>query len=201
MNGINIIHFFKPGKGKLVVDEELLHALYEAGFRKISLPFESGTQRIIDKYCSRKWKIDKCDTIELIKRLNKSGIACDGNFMIGYPDESLEELTDTFILAKKQMDAGMIGCQFFMVQPFPGSALYDESIANGQLAENWDWDEMGWSKGSMFTNPKIDKKILKYCWSLVWKLLNDDKRVKEFSDQLTSNQAKVKTSVNVTDKI
>ena len=52
----------------------------------------------------------------------------------------------------------------------------------------------------MFTNPKIDKKVLKYCWSLVWKLLNDDKRVKEFSDQLTVNQAKTGASVKVANK-
>ena len=105
--------------------------------------------------------------------------------MIGYPDEELDELTNTFLLAKKQIDAGMIACQFFMVQPFPGSALFDESIANGQLSSSWDWDEMGWSKGSQFNHPKIDKSLLKYCWSLAWKLLNNDSRVEEFSRQLS----------------
>ena len=190
VNGVNIINLFKNQNGKYVVDEELLYALFDAGFRKISLPFESGSQRILDKYSLKKWNIEKCDTINLIKKLNKVGIVADGNFMIGYPDEDFEELTNTFMLAKKQMDVGMIACQFFMVQPFPGSALFDESIANGQLSPSWDWDEMGWSKGSQFNQPKIDKKILKYCWSLVWKLLNNEDRVKEFTKQLAGNKNK-----------
>ena len=33
INGINIVHFFKKHKGKLIVDEELLYMFYEAGFR------------------------------------------------------------------------------------------------------------------------------------------------------------------------
>ena len=105
--------------------------------------------------------------------------------MIGYPDEEADELTNTFMLAKKQIDAGMIACQFFMVQPFPGSALYDECIANGQLSNSWNWDDMGWSKGSMFNNPKIDRNTLKYCWSLVWKLLNKESRIDEFTKQFS----------------
>lgn len=185
VNGVNIINLYKRQDNKYVVDEDLLYSLYEAGFRKISLPFESGSQRILDKYAVKKWNLKKCDTIDLIKKLNKVGIVADGNFMIGYPDEELEELTKTFLLAKKQIDAGMIACQFFIVQPFPGSALYDESIANGQLSNSWSWDDMGWSKGSQFNNPKIDKKILKYCWSLVWRLLNKDSRIEEFTKQLS----------------
>ena len=190
VNGVNIINLYKRQDNKYVVDEDLLYSLYEAGFRKISLPFESGSQRILDKYSLKKWNLERCDSIDLIKKLNEVGIVADGNFMIGYPDEDLEELTNSFLLAKKQMDAGMIACQFFMVQPFPGSALFDESVANGQLSPSWDWNEMGWSKGSQFNHPKIDKNILKYCWGLVWKLLNNEDRVKEFTKQLAGNKNK-----------
>lgn len=187
VSGINIIHFFKQQSGKMVVDVEMLENLYEAGFRKISLPFESATQRIIDKYAGAKWRIDKCDTLSLIKRINEVGIVADGNFMIGYPDESMEELTNTFLFARDHMDAGMVACQFFMVQPFPGTMLYDDSVAKGILPTNMSWDEMGWSKGSIFTSLQIDKQILKHSWSLVWKLLNRSSRVKEFTGQLVKS--------------
>ena len=106
--------------------------------------------------------------------------------MIGYPDETLDELTNTFLLARRLMDAGLVGCQFFMVQPFPGTILFDESLANGQLSTSLNWDRFGWSKGTLFKNLKIDENILKYSWSLVWKLLNREKRVDEFSQQLVS---------------
>ena len=121
-----------------------------------------------------------------MKQLQAIGVVADGNFMIGYPDERLEELTATFLLARRLMDAGLIGCQFFMVQPFPGTRLFDASIANGQLAPSWHWDELGWSKGSPFAHLQIDKAILKYSWNLVWRLLNRDSRVTEFAGQLSA---------------
>ena len=46
----------------------------------------------------------------------------------------------SFLLARRGMDAGLVGCQFFMVQPFPGTALFEECIANGQLKKSWHWD-------------------------------------------------------------
>jgi hypothetical protein len=72
-----------------------------------------------------------------------------------------------------------------MVQPFPGTQLFEESLADGQLPASWHWDDLGWSKGSPFARLKIDKQLLKYSWNLVWRLLNKPTRVEEFSGQLT----------------
>ena len=41
--------------------------------------------------------VKKCDTIDLVKKLNKIGIVADGNFMIGYPDETPDE--DIFLIS------------------------------------------------------------------------------------------------------
>ena len=140
--------------------------------------------RIDDKWCSKKWNVGKCDTIDLVKKLNKAGIVADGNFMIGYPDETPDELKNTFLLARDQMESGMIGCQFFMVQPFPGTEIFDKTLKSGQLSKDWHWDELGWSKGSIFSGLKVDEKTLKFCWSLVYQLLNRQGRIKEFKGQL-----------------
>lgn len=185
VNGVNIIHLFRQtGNDRLEVDMEMLEALHEAGFRKMSLPFEAGTQRVLDKYSTGKWNLSRCDTIDLVKKMRQVGIAVDGNFMIGYPDETPEELTETFMLARRHMDAGLVACGFFMVQPFPGTRLFDESIANGQLSKDWHWDELGWSKGTSFLSSNVSPDVLKFCWSLVWKLLNHESRTQEFLAQL-----------------
>ena len=184
VNGVNIIHLFRRGAGgRLEVDVPLLEALHAGGFRKISLPFESGSQRVLDKYSAGKWRIEDCDVETLIRTMAKIGIRTDGNFMIGYPDETLDELTKTFLLARRAMDAGLVAVQFFMVQPFPGTRLFDESLANGQLSPTWHPDELGWSKGSPFEKPIIDRELLKYTWSLVWKLLNSGTRIAEITGQ------------------
>jgi radical SAM superfamily enzyme YgiQ (UPF0313 family) len=184
VNGVNIVHLFRRQRGKLVVDEPLLAALHDAGFRKVSLPFESGTQRLIDKYSSAKWNLNECDVFALIRQLGEAGIAADANFMIGYPDETPAELENTFELARRVMQAGLLGCQFFMVQPFPGSRLFDEALATGALPRSWHWDELGWSKGSPFDGLLIDKDHLKRAWRSVWQQLNPSSRVGEISEQL-----------------
>lgn len=185
VNGVNIVHLFtRAPSGRLVVDEALLEALHAAGFRKMSLPFESGSQRLIDAYSSSKWSLDECDVEALIGAMRRVGIHADGNFMIGYPDETLDELTQTFLLARRAMEAGLVGVGFFIVQPFPGTALFDRCLRDGQLRPDWHWDDLGWSKGSPFERPLIDKQVLKYSWSLAWRLLNPIARVEEISGQL-----------------
>jgi radical SAM superfamily enzyme YgiQ (UPF0313 family) len=182
INGINIVHFFKKYKGKLIVDEELLHMFYEAGFRKISVPLENGNQRILDKWCDGKWNIEKCDTISLVKKMKDIGLATDGNIMIGFPDETMDEMTTSFLMAKKHMDAGMDGLGFFIVQPFPGTKIYHETIANKQLSPNWHPDEIGWQKGSMFENMLIPNEVLVYCRRMMWQILGLDEKKKSVVD-------------------
>ncbi|MCK4765246.1 MAG: B12-binding domain-containing radical SAM protein [Candidatus Aminicenantes bacterium] len=184
VNGVNIVNLFRKIKGRYVVDDELVCALYEAGFRKISLPFETGNQRILDKYCSKKWNLEKHNVIELVKKLREAGISADGNFMIGWPDETLEELTNTYLLARDLMQSGLIGCGFYFVQPYPGSRLHRMALAAKEISEDWDWNKIGWSKGTPYNKLKYDKSTLKYTWSLVWKLLNPSSRVHEISQQL-----------------
>ena len=184
INGINMIHFFMRSKktGKLVVDEEMIELLSDAGFRKISLPFESANQRIINKWCGRKWMVEKCDTKELVKKLNDYNITTDGNFMIGFPDETPDELENTFNMAREHMNAGMVGSAFMIVQPFPGSKIFQTTIDNGQLSKDWHWDELGWAKGSPFTNMKISNETLIEKRVSVWREIHGKDRINEFTN-------------------
>ena len=172
VNGVNILHLFKREGTRFVVDVELLELLYEAGFRRIALPFESGSQRVINKYASNKWNLEACNVAELIRTMNRMGFATNGNFMVGFPDETREELTQTFLLARRAKDAGLTGCGFFTVQPYPGSVMYDEAVASGQLID-WNWDHLGFCKRSPFRNANIDSTLLEYCRELAFQLIND----------------------------
>lgn len=190
INGVNIRHLFKRAEAsdRLVVDIELLEHLYAAGFRRIGLPFESGSQRLLDKYSTAKWRIDKCDVMELIRIMSDMGFTTNANFMVGYPDETLDELSQTYMLARRAMDAGLDGCGFFMVQPFPGTALYDEAVANGQLDPCTRPDNMGWSKSqspSPFRGLKIDPQVLHYSRNLAFALLNSDRRSRAWLEKST----------------
>ena len=53
--------------------------------------------------------------------------------MLGYPDESKEEIENTINLAKKCMDEGLDSASFFLVMPLPGTPLFDTAMKKGYL--------------------------------------------------------------------
>src|SRR5262249_33630059 len=70
VNGVNLIHLFN----RYDPDEEVLRSLLDAGFSEIVIAFESGTQRIIRKYASNKWDVEKLDVLGLIRLYKQHGL-------------------------------------------------------------------------------------------------------------------------------
>jgi radical SAM superfamily enzyme YgiQ (UPF0313 family) len=145
--------------------------LSEAGFSWLQLPFESANQRLLDKYSSSKWNISRLDAKALIKECARYDITTSGNYMVGYPDESLQEIYNTILMAKRHMDEGLNHAVVFAVVPFPGTLLYDMVIENGQLDPNFDTDQMKWTK-SIMKNLAVPAETLEHLRQLAWLTVN-----------------------------
>lgn len=162
VNGVNLVHLFKRNSsGKHEVNIALLESMMDAGFKQLVLPFESGSQRIIDKYASAKWNVEKTNVSELVKIANKLGLKIPGNFMIGFPDETEEELDLTLDMAKKLMNDGLTYASFFIVVPYPGSKLYQEAIENNHLDPDFDTDVFHWGNPVMKNIKIAPEKLIK----------------------------------------
>ena len=149
VNGVNIIHLLKEGQP----DIEVIELLAEAGFRDIALPFESANPRIIEKYCSNKWDIKRSNVTGLIEACKKYGLRVAGNFMIGYPDETLEEVMNTVKYAKERKQDGLDACSFFLVLPLPGTPIFEQAIRDGNLPRDFNPDRLHWQKANMLKTP------------------------------------------------
>jgi anaerobic magnesium-protoporphyrin IX monomethyl ester cyclase len=171
VNGINIVHLLKNYGGRLDIDTEFLEILSTAGFHMLHLPFESANQRLIDKYSSGKWNMSHTDTKRLIKECDKAGIKTAGNYMIGYPDETLAEIHNTILFAKQHVENGLNHAALFAVVPFPGTRLYDTVIQNGQLDPNFDTDTMKWTK-SILKGLAVPADTLEHMRQLAWLTVN-----------------------------
>jgi radical SAM superfamily enzyme YgiQ (UPF0313 family) len=168
VNGVNIVHLLKNYQ----TDMEVLEGLVDAGFKELSLPFESGNPRIIRKYANNKWDVERTDIVELIKLYNKHGITIAGNYMLGFPDETREEIQETIDMAKKHMDAGLDSANIFLVLPLPGTPLFDTATEGGYLPEDFNIDRMHWLKANMI-NTAIPADELERIRGETWKELND----------------------------
>ncbi|GAA2293144.1 hypothetical protein GCM10010402_59610 [Actinomadura luteofluorescens] len=167
LNGINIIHLLKRWKP----DHEVLEALAEAGFTQLNLPFESGNLRILRKYASNKLNIEMADIESLIVALKDYGFKIFGNYMMGYPDETMEEIESTIRMARDHVSFGLDAANFFIVVPLPGTPLFDTAISEGHLRRDFDPDTMNIYRANM-TGTVVPSHVLEELRSRAWEEVN-----------------------------
>ena len=179
-NGINLAHLCTKADGKLGVDESLMEAMAAAGFKRLQYPIESGSQRILNKYCSGKLNLEKHDVIGLIKKAKQLGMEIGGNYIFGYPDETIFEMIKTFNLARKHMAAGIDSANFNFLTPFPGTKIHDYVVENKLLLPNLHIADMDWMRPSMKT--KVPGWIIKLIITKGWRFVNNPERVKRIKE-------------------
>ncbi|MEE8424663.1 MAG: radical SAM protein, partial [Elusimicrobiota bacterium] len=110
------------------ITPDLLAAMDSAGCHDLSFGIESGVQRLLDNV-KKGVKISAVEkTVRMVKR--NSGILVGGLFILGLPGETLEDSLETIAFAKSlPLDMA----QFSILTPYPGSAIFDELSARGEL--------------------------------------------------------------------
>ncbi|MEM3956366.1 MAG: radical SAM protein [Candidatus Bathyarchaeia archaeon] len=116
------------------ISRSLLEKMKKAGCSFIYYGIESASQRILNF-------IKKGITIEQIRRavmLTKDiGIKIMGSFIVGFPDETREEIKNTLAFPKKlKVDY----VQFTIATPYPGTELYEMAEKDGLLLTK-DWSK------------------------------------------------------------
>lgn len=104
------------------LDEALVAKMRAANFRRVTLGVESGSPRILKKI--RKGETNE-DVKKAVRLLRAAGIRSHAFFMIGLPDETLEdvELSKNLIL-----DVQPDHVEINMVTPYPGTDIFAKLI-------------------------------------------------------------------------
>ncbi len=110
-------------------DSELLNLMKQAGWRSLIIAPESGSKRIIKKM----QKDLNPDIVPgKVKEIREAGLKCSAFFIIGYPEEEMEDIEATIDLIKR------CKLNFFFLnnfQPLPGTPLYDELVRKGEIED------------------------------------------------------------------
>ncbi len=175
VNGINMIHLVKKSdtKGWMIPDEEIIELLVEVGFTDINLPFESGNPRIIKKWCSNKLALERFDPKALITTIKKYKLNVTTNYMIGFPDETKEEINHTIEFAKEMHSCGIDVSNFFLVMPLPGTPMFDYCIENNHLPKNFNPDNFQWTRANL-DNIAMEKRELEVLRDEAWEGCNSE---------------------------
>ena len=185
VNGVNLVHFMVKGKGRLEIDREYLELLKSAGFSTIVFPVESASQRMLNQYATGKLDHSKMDVVELVRVAREVGITCPVNMMVGFPNETEEEILESIELGKRLVEAGAHYCTLFIPIPFPGSQLYDQAIQGGHLDPDFSPDIMNWKRPVMRNTVVPPERLLELRdWG--WVYMN---RPEYVTGRLASNMA------------
>jgi radical SAM superfamily enzyme YgiQ (UPF0313 family) len=117
-------------------DIELLKLMKKAGCIQVNFGFESGNDRVLGML--KKNTVTVKQNSDAIKICKSVGFRVLGNFIIGSPTETLNEINDTkrFILTHN-MDTVHV----HLAAPFPGTELWDICKEKG-LLKNVSWENL-----------------------------------------------------------
>ncbi len=125
------------------LDAELIDLLVKAGMGSFGIAIESGSPEI-QKEMNKNIDFDKArDVIGLMKNV---GLPVHINWMVGFPNESFDQIRQTFDLAR-ELKAN--SNQFLTVTPYPGTKMFKRAKEAGLLI----FDEEDLDK---FDNRKCD---------------------------------------------
>jgi radical SAM superfamily enzyme YgiQ (UPF0313 family) len=134
----------------------LLQLMEAAGCDSLCVGIESGNERI-QNLIKKKVSVDTIrERAHMIAKSSK--IRITGYFMIGFLDETEEEINDTIEFAAS---LPLVRAAFNVVIPIPGTEIFDELIESGRLKlEEINWDTLTNDQVAFERNHVAGKRLM-----------------------------------------
>jgi radical SAM superfamily enzyme YgiQ (UPF0313 family) len=130
--GLGVTWQLPSGTRSEAIDEEVSRRLYASGCRNMSYAPESGSPAVL----KRIKKVVKLDRLEAsIRGAVRSGLNVKLNIIMGFPDETREELRATIRFLARMAFAGVHDMSISLFSPYPGSEIYRDLRRQGKIPE------------------------------------------------------------------
>jgi len=114
------------------LDKELIKLMAESGAYQLTFAVESGSERVLREIIHKNVYLDKVK--ELVDEAHKYDISVHGMFLTGFPGETKEEIMKT---VNFPFTAGFDSVSLFIVNPLPGSELYQKCIEKNYITKDY----------------------------------------------------------------
>src|SRR3989344_2644752 len=157
------------------LDEELIDLMEKSGCSFASCAIESGVQRVMDEIIHKPLKLDHVR--KMMKKLKETNIFISTAFIVGFPNESWNEIRQTLRFAE-EIDIDYV--KINIATPLPNTEIYRTAKEKEYLVDGFRFDRHLWSDGWIKTkefNPQNLKILRAYEWDRI-NFANPDKREK-----------------------
>jgi len=137
------------------VNDELLNLMKQAGCRQICFGFESGSQKILDILKKKTQTVEQ--NARAAEMCNRAGIAFSATFMIGNPEETIEDIKLTFDFIKR---SSIPKVSILIATPFPGTELWEWCKSKGLIPKTTDWSKFSTGEISIPCNDTIPPRVI-----------------------------------------
>jgi radical SAM superfamily enzyme YgiQ (UPF0313 family) len=138
---------FKINSTPATLDEELVKRLKRAGCFAIKMGLESGNETLRNGMLNK--NLSEQSILDAARLLKKHGIRFQTFNMVGCPGESLEMAFETYAL-NRRIRPDFVWCS--LLNPYPGTDIYDLCKKEGLISEGCGFDETG---NSYFTGTPL----------------------------------------------
>ena len=114
------------------LDRDLIKLMAESGAYQLTFAIESGSERVLKEIIRKNVNLKMVK--DIVEEAHKYDIGVHGMFVTGFPGEREDEIMKTL---EFPFWAGFDSVSFFIVNPLPGSDLYDLCKDKGYLVEKY----------------------------------------------------------------
>ena len=130
--GMHFTWQLPSGTRSEAIDGEVSRLLFASGCRNVSYAPESGSPEVL----KRIKKVVKLERLEAsVAGAVRAGLNVKLNIIMGFPDESRQELGQTVRFLIRMAIAGVHDMSVSLFSPYPGSALYEDLRASGRIPD------------------------------------------------------------------
>lgn len=128
-----------------IVSEEMAEVLKTMGVASVNMGLESGCEETL---AFLKDRVTVEENREAIEILHRHGFFVSGSFIIGSPNETRDQMMETYAFLKR---APLAITDVNILIPYPGTPIWEYALGRGLVSNDMDWSRLTYG---MVVNPK-----------------------------------------------
>ena len=163
------------------LDTELVDLMVESGCEYINIAIESGSERVTRDIVLKPLDYDHAK--KMVAYAKKKGLFVSGNFIIGFPTETWQEIRKTINFAE---EINVDYAKIFIAIPLRNTEMFDlAERTDSIIMETYDADSM-WSVGGLIKSKEWTADDLTILRAYEWDRINfsDPKKMKKIANRM-----------------